>query len=1312
MGSKAKRTTVGFRYYMGIHMGLGRGPVDEICEIRVGDRTAWEGSVTGNSSVEINKPDLFGGEKGEGGIQGTLQVLMGGQTQVATDELREMLGDDSVPGFRGVVSTFFNGMICAMNPYPKAWKYRVRRILQGWQNGPWYSGKALVVMAGQSADYGSRDIHAMNPAHIVYECLTNSAWGRGLDPADLNTESFRAAADYLYDEGFGLCIRWARTETIDRFIQTVIDHIAGVLYQDRFTGLYTLKLLRFDYNPETLPTYGTYNGLLQISEISNASPAQLVSEVIVNWHNPIDNNDSQVRAQNLAGQRSIGGSITVERTYKGIPTAELAHRLAQRDLKVASTNLRRFRATADRRLWKLTPGDVIRINEPSRGVGQLIVRIATVDEAGTGDGQITFTAVQDMFSFTLSAFTGVQPPTHQLPDFVPQARRQLVYEKPYVEFAREYPLGEFQALPNTACVYSHHMDRATLLCQGFESTVQLVADPDYFDFDNWGDFTAISLTTATLEYLTEVMPYSFDQQLEEVTFPTYALIEDEFIQVLSVNETAKTMQVRRGVLDTVPARHLAGNTVWFVALDGTSNYINYAPGEQLVIRGIPFTLRGGSVDDDLAPTSFLTMNYRFFRPYPPGAVFVESLSTAKTNWFNPVELRHDVGGYEIPDPENPEGPPIYIEVPDFLTLSWAHRDRLMQNDQLIDHTQASIGPEPGTQYRIEVKNGEGVTVRTSTVSGTEYVYTYGMAETDLELSSQATDPVPAIVTLFALRDGLTSWQGYTIFLNVYQRPESSLQLRSTMQFQQVSSEEQMDAAGSGAIATLAYSTVSADEPMQDITGVYVTRETNGVTHQDSYPALFSSVCFETPYVMRLRDGRVPTDSGIAVLVSGPEDKIVDQYNLKDRIVDQSNPEAPYTDHGLYSFSPWVDVETGAGFFGTTFSVAYEMVRRQVGTTPAGKPIYQWFRDATKPLTSERVGAPTPVVVEPGTMGIIGDEVVEIVSISRNTYGVATVEVRRGCADTIPKNNPGRRLWFIDANTARSNRIFPAGTVAQYVLDPFIDGPKPTLAEMSSGFLSIYERGRRPYPPGLMLANGEHWFNARTAYPRSGQLELSWAYRNRMVQGTDLFDHFDVGIPPENGVEYILTVTGYNGQEIRRFKTGGSGITLTEEAVVDACKAYYATVPPPSSPTGGTLPKPSWPGHGPIPMRLFSALGAYPSWQGYIFSIYYGTPPPEEGDSDDGGSEGGSGGGSGGGGNGGSGGTGGGSGGGSGGGNSGGGSTNPPVDPPDPIDPGTEPEFPGTDQPPVDPVDPPVDPTDVSGWGENWSNGWNGEPVED
>lgn len=158
MGS-SKSVTIGFKYYMGLFMGLGRGPVDELVEIQVGDKTAWSGSVTSSQRITINKPGLFGGDKKEGGINGTLDVMMGEPTQVAPSLLASMLGG-AVPAFRGMFTLFFDGQVSAMTPYLKTWKMRQRRAMMGWDGAVWYAAKVRIILA----DEDDNPIHAMNPA--------------------------------------------------------------------------------------------------------------------------------------------------------------------------------------------------------------------------------------------------------------------------------------------------------------------------------------------------------------------------------------------------------------------------------------------------------------------------------------------------------------------------------------------------------------------------------------------------------------------------------------------------------------------------------------------------------------------------------------------------------------------------------------------------------------------------------------------------------------------------------------------------------------------------------------------------------------------------------------------------------------------------------------------------------------------------------------------------------------------------------------------------------------------------------------------
>ena len=164
---------VGYKYSFGIHMGISRGPVDELIEIKVGDKSAWRGSITGNTTLDIDQPGLFGGETGEGGIQGSLLTLFGGPTQTAPTAMGAVL-DTPMPGFRRKLTVFFDGIVTMMNPYPKPWKFRVRRALQGWDGDPWYPEKAIIslvrpVSEGESHGTSETNDVGTSEAHISAE---------------------------------------------------------------------------------------------------------------------------------------------------------------------------------------------------------------------------------------------------------------------------------------------------------------------------------------------------------------------------------------------------------------------------------------------------------------------------------------------------------------------------------------------------------------------------------------------------------------------------------------------------------------------------------------------------------------------------------------------------------------------------------------------------------------------------------------------------------------------------------------------------------------------------------------------------------------------------------------------------------------------------------------------------------------------------------------------------------------------------------------------------------------------------------------
>lgn len=742
-GGETEAGSAGFIYSFDIHMGIGRGPVDAVVECRVGGKLGWQGNVTESSVNTFHAPNLFGGLKKEGGISGFFHAMFGEVTQVASDALKALCAPTPTPGFRRMMTIHYTGQVCAVNPYPKPWSWRIRRALKGWDGDPLAPDTAVIMLEGQITppdavavppiqlvrtsggfavpiahpyrlrlltefpsgggvrivtainsvlaeyppstglfinipynvtfepdgsasldvppmyaglgisayiDYtinGSltsgtatidgagfpnpvsvivppgpgggvvtevstvvgeaspgvpesvpilgttalpdgtmkadinpkwfnkvlgvtrtyalplgggvttwtsevlcneintparititapnngimhdvegitttndsslndvdfqprnvpfvyeghpldeddvailgqgvvaihdtlsegknvsiryayeadltggdpsvnlipfKDIHAMNPAHIIYECLTNREWGRGYQRSVIDTASFEACAVTLKNEGFGLCLRWARRDDINSFIQNVLDHVAGTLRTNRSTALLELKLIRGDYVKSSLKLWDTSNGILTISDNSVNTSAVIVNEIIVKYKDPVYNEIRTVNEQNLASLQSSGGAFnTITKEYLGIPIPALARRVALRDLKAQAEGLRKFKITVDRRGWDLTPGDVMRIQDIPRMIPDTVVRIARAEDGTLVNGTITLDVVTDVFTLPATSFTQEQPNTWLPTNFTPCIGDHEVFELPYYLISRLSSAAAFAALTDTS----------------------------------------------------------------------------------------------------------------------------------------------------------------------------------------------------------------------------------------------------------------------------------------------------------------------------------------------------------------------------------------------------------------------------------------------------------------------------------------------------------------------------------------------------------------------------------------------------------------------------------------------------------------------------------------------------------------------------------------------------------------------------------------------------------------------------------------------------------------------------------------------
>lgn len=730
MGGKgSKKVTVGYRYSWDVQAGLGRGPVNEIVSIMADKKTVFAGTpgqISSSTSVYIDKPGLFGGDDtgGEGGIQGQLDIMMGEPDQVPPASLLKLL-TGLVPGFRGVVTTFFSGLVSCYSASPKPWLYRVRRTTKGWDGDVWYPQKATIMLEnteGQLDDESDllpdqianlQTIHAMNPAHILVECATNRDWGRQLTLADdLNLDSYRAAADTLYEEGFGLCFRYNRQNGLDTFVQQVLDHVGAVQYADLETGKLTLKLLRGDYSVDDLPVFTYDNGIIAVQDDDSASITSNPNEIVVTWHDPVTNADGEVRAQNLGAIQNTGlNSSSVE--YKAIPTHSLAARVAQRDLETAQSELTRLVIQFDRRGGILHPGDVFRVQLPDRNIDNMVLRVGKIEESDTG--VLTLTVVQDVFGLPSTSYSSGQQDsgwTSLDKSARPVTIKRLI-ELPYAVLAGTVSEAELNYLKPESGYPGVMAIAPTSLSINY--LLQTRAAGASFADRGQGDWTPSGTLTAPVGRLDTVLHVSM------AIFPAVGdglMVNDEVMRVDAVDIPAGTITVGRGCMDSLPSGHFAGDRCWAYQDTLDSDGLEYLSGETVEARLLTRTSTE-TLAEAAAPVVRMVMSGRQARPYLPGNI--------------------RINGMAYPD---------MVTGTDTFILTFSHRDRILQADRLIDCTENSIGPEPGTEYLINlIRRDSGAVIWTLTTSSTRVSVPY---------VTGGNISVGHYLTLRSLRSGLMS----------------------------------------------------------------------------------------------------------------------------------------------------------------------------------------------------------------------------------------------------------------------------------------------------------------------------------------------------------------------------------------------------------------------------------------------------------------------------------------------------------------------------------------------------------------------------
>lgn len=862
MGGKSKSTTVGYHYRPAFHVGLVGRPIDAFLEYRAADKTAWAGELTASGRIQIDAPDLFGGEKDQGGIVGPVDVMFGEPDQMPNPYLVEVFGSQTV-AWRGMTTLVFaGGRFGAMNPYQQKSAYKIRKIKAGWDgdwgedpcwypetaeiplldgavtmHGPgweyqiehfsepntvwdnfefpvdgWLQGGELPFttngMSGgtywnptrsniwlrrqmtvhgagltlnigadngcvvwingvnvgssnpnnenipsnerypvayelgsagplqvvvkayaeiNSSDEGGNIVSlsfagapllGINPAHLLYYIRTDRE--KGAEPvASINEASLHAAADRLYGEGFGLCqvVYDPQQDTPDSFTERICRIIGGSFERSLVDGQWYLDLARGDYDLESLPIMGD-DDILELKR----QPTTLhgvTNSLSVRYFDPARKETIITPAVRALGLIKAFGEVHETLDFPEIPTADLALSVAERELRARITPSETFEVVTRPRadLIGLRRNQYFRLQSPKRGIAEMVCIVGEKDMGTLRSGAIRWKVAQDIYGHPEATYVEVEhgvdvrPP--QVPAPIVAAR---AFEAPYIDVAAALPRAELEALPDDI---GFLLGVAARPSHGLDYTMAVKPEGGEFARVANAEWCPTATIAEEIPKGNEPVVVLLDavRGLDRVPLGSAVLMGAEILRLDSKQLDPPQVTLARGCADTVPWQHEAGARMWFLGDDIAVDSTEYTEGESVDVK---FLANTGSQQLPLeaAPTLPVAFAGRQARPYPPGNFLIN--------------------GEAYPE-----------EVVGDVTVSWTHRDRVLQADQLFSTGQPGVGPEPGTTYIVRYYQPPGVLMHTES----------GIVGEESSPFSELVDG-PAQVTLHSNIDGLESWQGH------------------------------------------------------------------------------------------------------------------------------------------------------------------------------------------------------------------------------------------------------------------------------------------------------------------------------------------------------------------------------------------------------------------------------------------------------------------------------------------------------------------------------------------------------------------------
>lgn len=364
----------------------------------------------------------------------------------------------------------------------------------------------------------------------------------------------------------------------------------------------------------------------------------------------------------------------------------------------------------------------------------MMMRAVRVEHGTLTNGEITVTAVQDVFGLPRTTYSQVQPSLWVQPSLSPEPIvNARLWQLPYTHLLEVFSLEQLALNSDGYALVL--AERPNSLQQGFEIWAKTTGEPSE-QYAGQGQFVSRGVVQNAVYQTSQITTLTLDN-IGVISIGQCALLNDEIVQIAHIDLAKKQIQVKRGCMDTVPTAHAQTSVIWFYDDVAVVAEKAVKVGQTLNVKLLSQTSQG-TLDLSNATANSLLINNRHTRPFAPADVKINDLSY-----------------------------PSQIQA--LNKISWAGRNKISQNTAILDQTAPHQTPETGTTFgliiskKVSETGDYQVVAEKHDFAGFELdIVKENPSNDDNKLVANLENAVMIKVELWAVKDGLESWQRHSI----------------------------------------------------------------------------------------------------------------------------------------------------------------------------------------------------------------------------------------------------------------------------------------------------------------------------------------------------------------------------------------------------------------------------------------------------------------------------------------------------------------------------------------------------------------------